>query len=89
MKQTITLDVELKDFIMKNQKEEIVLVYKNKKWQGVLKSDFIKEQDKKIQDLKDQVESFKLDNQDMKHQIKKFENALIQYGFNLINGGER
>lgn len=87
MKQPIAIDVELKDFLMKNSKEDIILIYRKGKWQGISKSELLKEKEKEIQDLKDQVESFKLDNIEMKHQIKKFKDALLNYGFNLMNGG--
>lgn len=87
MKQPITLDIDLKDFLIKNSKEDIILINRKGKWQGISKTELLKEKEKEIQDLKDQVESFKLDNIEMKNQIKKFKEALLEYGFNLMKGG--
>ena len=88
MKQPITLDVELKDFLIKNSKNTIILIKKDGKWQGITEEELFKSHNRKIQELEDEVESFKLDNQEMKHQIKKFKEALLQYGFNLLEGGD-
>lgn len=89
MKETINIDVELKDFLKKTPKSDYIIVNQKGKWIAVSKEEFLKDTFKKIQSLEDEIESYRLDNKDMKNKIKKFENALIQYGFNLINGGER
>lgn len=89
MKQPVTLDVELKDFLKKTPKSDYIIVNQKGKWVAVSKEEFLKDTFKKIQSLEEEIESYRLDNKDMKNKIKKFENALIQYGFNLINGGER
>jgi hypothetical protein len=89
MKETINIDVELKDFLKKTPKSDYIIVNQKGKWVAVSKEEFLKDTFKKIQSLEDEIESYRLDNKDMKNKIKKFENALIQYGFNLINGGER
>ena len=89
MKETINIDVELKDFLKKTPKSDYIIVNQKGKWVAVSKEELMKDTFKKIQSLEDEIESYRLDNKDMKNKIKKFENALIQYGFNLINGGER
>lgn len=89
MKETINIDVELKDFLKKTPKSDYIIVNQKGKWVTVSKEELMKDTFKKIQSLEDEIESYRLDNKDMKNKIKKFENALIQYGFNLINGGER
>ena len=89
MKETISIDVELKDFLKKTPKSDYIIVNQKGKWVAVSKEELLKDAFKKIQSLEDEIESYRLDNKDMKNKIKKFENALIQYGFNLINGGER
>lgn len=89
MKETINIDVELKDFLKKTPKSDYIIVNQKGKWIAVSKEEFFKDTSREIQSLKDEIESYRLDNKDMKNKIKKFENALIQYGFNLINGGER
>ena len=89
MKETINIDVELKDFLKKTPKSDYIIVNQKGKWVAVSKEELLKDAFKKIQSLEDEIESYRLDNKDMKNKIKKFENALIQYGFNLINGGER
>ena len=88
MKQPIIIDVELKDFLIKNSKTPVVIVVKDRKWQGMSEEELLRPYNNKIQELEDKIESFKLDNQEMKYQIEKFKKALLQYGFNLINGGD-
>lgn len=88
MKQPITIDVELNDFLVKNSKSELLLMRKNNKWVCVDKEELAKPFINKIQELEDEIETFRLDNQDMKHQIKNFKEALLQYGFNLTKGGD-
>ena len=88
MKQSVTLDVELKDFLAKNSKSELLLMRKKNQWVCVDKEEFVKPLVEEIQKLKDEIETYRLDNQEMKHQIKNFKEALLQYGFNLTKGGD-
>ena len=88
MKQPITLYVEIQDFLSKNSKAELIVMRKKDKWICVEKEDLLKPLVTKIQELEDEIETYRLDNQEMKHQIKKFKKALLQYGFNLTKGGD-
>jgi hypothetical protein len=42
MKQPVTLDVELKDFLVKNSKSELLLMRKKNQWVCVDKEEFVK-----------------------------------------------
>lgn len=88
MKQPVTLDVELKDFLVKKSKSDLILIRRKDKWVCVEKEELLQPLIIENQKLKDEIEAYRLDNQEMKHQIENFKEALLQYGFNLMKGGD-
>lgn len=91
MKEMICIEVELKDFLKANKTEDVVIVRRNGKWVCDTMSNLLKDTNKKIEELKDIVESFKLDNIQMKIEKKqwgleseKIKQALVFYGFKMF-----
>lgn len=91
MKEMICIEVELKDFLKANKTEDVVIVRRNGKWVCDTMSNLLKDTNKKIEELKDIVESFKLDNIQMKIEknqwcleSEKIKQALVFYGFKMF-----
>lgn len=91
MKEMICIEVELKDFLKTNKSEDVVIVRRKGKWVCETMSNLLKDTNKKIEELKDIVESFKLDNIQMKIEknqwgleSEKIKQALVFYGFKMF-----
>ena len=83
MKQRITLEVDLSDFCAK-AKDDVVIMKINGKWQGVHKEEFLKVVKLDYAKIKDELNNYKQEHAEMKHQIEKFKKALLIYGFNTF-----
>lgn len=95
MKEMICIEVELKDFLKANKTEDVVIVRRNGKWVCDTMSNLLKETNKKVEELKDVCESYRLDNQEMKLQkqvweleLNKMKEALVFYGFKMFEEGK-
>lgn len=93
MKQSISIEVDVKEFGASANKEMVLVNHKGK-WKCITKDELLKNEYKTIQELKDQVECYRLDNEEMKakkleleQKIASFEKALVYYGFKLFEGG--
>lgn len=91
MKEMICIEVELKEFLKANKTEDVVIVRRNGKWVCDTMRNLLKDTNKKIEELKDIVESFKLDNIQMKIEknqwcleSEKIKQALVFYGFKMF-----
>lgn len=91
MKETICIEVDLKDFLKSNKTEDVVIVRRKGKWVCDTISNLLKETNKKVEELKDVCESYRLDNQEMKLQkqvweleLNKMKEALVFYGFKMF-----
>ena len=91
MKETICIEVELKEFLKANKTEDVVIVRRKGKWVCETISNLLKPVIKQVDELKDICNSYKLDNQDMKTQkqvweleLNKMKEALVFYGFKMF-----
>lgn len=88
MKQRITLEVDLSDFCAK-AKDDVIIMKINGKWQGVHKEEFLKVVKLDYAKIKDELNNYKQDHEEMKYQIEKFKKALLIYGFNTFEEEEK
>lgn len=86
MKTDINLQVDITDFC-KSVSDDVVIVRKKGKWIGIKKNEFLKECLLDVNEIKQQLESYKVDNANMRKQIKNFEEVLVNYGFKLFEDG--
>lgn len=91
MKETICIEVDLKDFLKANKTEDVVIVRRKGKWVCDTMSNLLNETNKKVEELKDVCESYKVDNQVMKNEkeewkkeLQKMKDALVFYGFKMF-----
>lgn len=91
MKETICIEVNLKDFLKHHKEEDIIIVRRKGKWICETKTNLFNDVKNEMQNLKDQIECFKLDNNDMRNKIQEWNNtiskmkqALIYYGFKMF-----
>ena len=97
MDETITIQVNMSKFTKVSNKDNVIIVRKNNNWIGVSKEEFLSELQKELKDVKDENETLKLQIKGVKTEleetqktlddkIKRFENVLTDYGFNLMRG---
>ena len=97
MDETITIQVNMSKFTKSSNKDNVIIVRKNNNWIGVSKEEFLSELQKELKDIKDENETLKLQIKGVKTEleetqktlddkIKRFENVLTDYGFNLMRG---
>lgn len=97
MDETITIQVNMNKFTNLPNKDNVIIVRKNNNWIGVSKEEFLSELQKELKDIKDENETLRLQMKGVKTElettqkilddkIKRFENVLTDYGFNLMRG---
>lgn len=97
MDETITIQVNMNKFTNLPNKDNVIIVRKNNNWIGVSKEEFLSELQKELKDVKDENETLRLQMKGVKTEleetqkilddkIKRFENVLTDYGFNLMRG---
>ena len=97
MDETITIQVNMSKFTKSSNKDNVIIVRKNNNWIGVSKEEFLSDLQKELKDVKDENETLKLQMKGVKTEleetqktlddkIKRFENVLTDYGFNLMRG---
>ena len=97
MDETITIQVNMNKFTNLPNKDNVIIVRKNNNWIGVSKEEFLSELQKELKDIKDENETLRLQIKGVKTElettqktlddkIKRFENVLTDYGFNLMRG---
>ena len=97
MDETITIQVNMSKFTKFSNKDNVIIVRKNNNWIGVSKEEFLSDLQKELKDIKDENETLKLQMKGVKAEleetqktlddkIKRFENVLTDYGFNLMRG---
>lgn len=97
MDETITIQVNMNKFTKLPNKDDVIIVKKNNNWIGVSKEEFLSDLQKELKDIKDENETLRLQMKGVKTElektqktlddkIKRFENVLTDYGFNLMRG---
>ncbi len=97
MDETITIQVNMSKFTRFSDKDNVIIVRKNNNWIGISKEEFLSELQKELKDIKDENETLRLQMKGIKTElketqktlddkIKRFENVLTDYGFNLMRG---
>lgn len=97
MDETITIQVNIDKFTKVSNKDNVIIVRKNNNWIGISKEEFLCELQKELKDVKDENETLRLQMKGVKtefeklqktleEKIKRFENVLTDYGFNLMRG---
>ena len=97
MDETITIQVNMSKFTKSSNKDNVIIVRKNNNWIGISKEEFLSELQKELKDIKDENETLRLQMKGVKTEleemqktlddkIKRFENVLTDYGFNLMRG---
>lgn len=97
MDETITIQVNMSKFTKLSNKDNVIIVRKNNNWIGVSKEEFLSELQKELKDIKDENETLRLQIKGVRNElettqktlddkIKRFENVLTDYGFNLMRG---
>ncbi len=97
MDETITIQVNMNKFTNLPNKDNVIIVRKNNNWIGVSKEEFLSELQKELKDIKDENETLRLQIKGVRNElettqkalddkIKRFENVLTDYGFNLMRG---
>lgn len=97
MDETITIQVNMNKFTNLPNKDNVIIVRKNNNWIGISKEEFLSELQKELKDIKDENETLRLQMKGVKTElektqktlddkIKRFENVLTDYGFNLMRG---